>query len=220
MFVKGDKVKLIKPFFNGNVGDIYHVIDVYENGFINFCSEDGNKFISVLDNKTEEYFEKYEEHKKNTVTSKMIEDILVKSEFIVHTAFNKCTIVTCRLPNGHVIVEYSSCVDPKNYDKKMGTNICLEKIINKVWELEAYRLQQELHNSHEVQVEFETETEMEVEVERHDCDERCECCDYVNECYDECLCPENGKCTCEENCDTCLTEEEFEKRCPYAHNNR
>ncbi len=81
---------------------------------------------------------------QNTVTKEQVEKIISKSTMDVKTVFDKCTIVTCVLPNGFVIVEYSACVDPKNYDENIGAKICLEKIKDKIWELEGYKLQYQL----------------------------------------------------------------------------
>lgn len=54
------------------------------------------------------------------------------------------------LPNGFVIVESSSCVDPANFDMKVGEEICMDRLVNKIWELEGYKLQskltEEVHN--------------------------------------------------------------------------
>ena len=74
----------------------------------------------------------------------LLDEILENSDIEVQTVFDKCTIVSCRLPNGFVIVEYSACVSPANYNEEMGVNICLERIKNKIWELEGYRLQMEM----------------------------------------------------------------------------
>lgn len=40
-----------------------------------------------------------------------------------------------------MITESSACVDPKNFDATIGVQICKERIKNKIWELEGYRLQ-------------------------------------------------------------------------------
>lgn len=80
----------------------------------------------------------------NTVTSQQIKDILKGSHVEVQTVLEKCTVVTCRLPNGFIIVESSACVDPVNYDETLGLNICMQRIENKVWELEGYALQKQL----------------------------------------------------------------------------
>lgn len=85
--------------------------------------------------------------KRNTVTLEQINKIISETKFEYQTAFGKMTIASAKLPNGFVIVESSSCVDPANYDEKMGRDICREKIINKLWELEGYRLQDKLHRS-------------------------------------------------------------------------
>lgn len=85
----------------------------------------------------------------NTVTKKQIDKIVKNSEIDVKTVFDKCTVVTMRLPNGFILTESSACVDPKNYDVKLGERVCKEKLINKIWELEGYRLQNELHSNAE-----------------------------------------------------------------------
>lgn len=77
---------------------------------------------------------------KNTVTQKQIDDILTKSEINVQTVYNKVTVVCCKLPNGFVITEASGAVDPTNYDEEVGKEICMERITNKLWELEGYVL--------------------------------------------------------------------------------
>ena len=82
--------------------------------------------------------------KKNTVTQSQIDNIIANSQISVKTIFAKCTVVAVQLPNGFVIVESSSCVDPLNYDEAMGMSICMERIKNKLWELEGYKLQCEL----------------------------------------------------------------------------
>lgn len=80
----------------------------------------------------------------NTVTQEQINDIMFGSDINVQTHGGKTTIVIVTLPNGFKIVESSSCVDPANYDERMGAEICLARIANKVWELEGYRLQHKL----------------------------------------------------------------------------
>jgi hypothetical protein len=81
---------------------------------------------------------------KNTVTKDQIKTIIDGSTVEVQTVLGKCTVVTCQLPNGFIIVESSACVDPANYDEKLGAEICLKRIENKVWELEGYKLQSEI----------------------------------------------------------------------------
>lgn len=78
---------------------------------------------------------------KNTVTQEQINQIMEQSNIEIQTYLGKCTIVACQLPNGFIIVESSACVDPANYDERLGAEICLQRIANKVWELEGYKLQ-------------------------------------------------------------------------------
>jgi len=82
--------------------------------------------------------------KKNTVTQDKIDEIFKKSKVSEFISFGKCLIVSCQLPNGFIIVENSACVDVANFDKVMGRDICTDRIKNKIWELEGYKLQCEL----------------------------------------------------------------------------
>ncbi|AXK19131.1 Gp49 family protein [Bacillus sp. COPE52] len=81
---------------------------------------------------------------RNTVTKEEIDKIMEKTHFVIDTYFNKTTVVLAKLPNGFIICESSSCVDPANYDEQLGFDICKKRIENKVWELEGYRLQCEV----------------------------------------------------------------------------
>lgn len=78
----------------------------------------------------------------NKVTQEHINDLLSKSKYEVATFNNKTTVVVLTLPNGFSITESSSCIDPSNYDEDLGKKLCMERIENKLWELEGYLLQQ------------------------------------------------------------------------------
>lgn len=80
----------------------------------------------------------------NMVTQKDIDKLIQESQINVKTVFGKCTVVAVQLKNGFVIVESSACVDPMNYNEAMGTAICMERIKNKLWEMEGYKLQCQL----------------------------------------------------------------------------
>lgn len=83
--------------------------------------------------------------KKNTLTKEYIDKIVHSSKFSWSAQFGKCTVVTMQLPNGFVLTESSACVDPANYDEKLGYEICVKKLTERVWELEGYLLQNELY---------------------------------------------------------------------------
>jgi hypothetical protein len=78
------------------------------------------------------------------ITEDAIKQIVEVSKIQTHFFPPKTTVVAVTLPSGFVIVESSSCVDPDNYDGNIGFDICMNRIRNKVWELEGYRLQCEV----------------------------------------------------------------------------
>lgn len=81
---------------------------------------------------------------KNKLTEKDVKKVLANSKVTSSTLFDKCTVVAAQLPSGFVIVESSSCLDPANYDKEVGFNICINRIVDKIYELEGYRLQEKM----------------------------------------------------------------------------
>ena len=147
MLVKGDKIQLVKPMgMFTNVGEICDVVDISEDGVI--CFKFGKVHMGCMSiDEFNKYFVKYEEPKPMTVTPERIEQVMNDSKVAVQTLFDKCTVVACQLPSGFVIVESSACVDPKNYDEKMGIEICMNRIKDKVWEMEGYKLQTDLYEA-------------------------------------------------------------------------
>lgn len=177
MLVKGDKLIVTKDVASFlREGEVVEVIDVNDD-MISFVFGDGMHKGLMNYAECEAHFEKYEEQKIETptITEERIEWLLENSEFEVETIYDKCTVLTCKLPNGFVIVESSACVSPENYDEEMGIEICLDRIKSRVWELEGYKLQSELY------------------------EEDVECPYGCDDCSD---CPCNGECVYEE--DECL----------------
>ena len=74
-----------------------------------------------------------------SVGPKMVKDFIKSYEVIERDG--KTTIVHATLVNGYKITEASSCVDPTNYSKEIGTQICLDRIGNQIWALLGFLLQ-------------------------------------------------------------------------------
>lgn len=81
---------------------------------------------------------------KNTITQQHINNLIENAVIYTQTIFDKCTFVSVQLENGFILTESSACVDPANFDEKIGYDICIERIKNKLWELEGYALQKKL----------------------------------------------------------------------------
>ena len=78
-----------------------------------------------------------------SISQEMVDDFIVGRE--VTTMGDKCTVVRAVLRNGFEIVESSACVSAENYDEKLGADICMEKIKDKVWFLLGFLLQTAVH---------------------------------------------------------------------------
>lgn len=76
----------------------------------------------------------------DSVKEEYIDSILSQTLISVEKYGDKTTILKATLPNGFVVVESSSCVDPKNFNMSIGEQICMKKLEDKIWELEGYKL--------------------------------------------------------------------------------
>jgi hypothetical protein len=74
-----------------------------------------------------------------SIGQKMVDEFIAYTE--TKTMGTKTTVVRCVLRNGFEIVESTGCVDGKNYSEKIGYEICMERIKNKIWELLGFLLQ-------------------------------------------------------------------------------
>ena len=101
-----------------------------------------------------------------SISAEMVERFIDHHETV--TMGGKTTVVRAVLKNGFEIVESSSCVSAENYDEKLGEEICMERIMNKVWELLGFLLQTAVGG-----------VNSEAAAENCCCDEDCErsCCD-------------------------------------------
>ena len=143
-----DKFVVVKKMWFLDEGIVATVTNVDEDDIVSFTFGENNANKGYMDFASfKEHFEKVEDTEEEAprITEEYIAEIIDNSEFEINTVFDKCTVVSCRLPNGFVIVESSACVSKDDYNEEYGTEICLNKITNKIWELEAYRLQQALY---------------------------------------------------------------------------
>lgn len=78
-----------------------------------------------------------------------MQDIIGKTE----VEFGKpVTYVSVRMKNGFTVRESSTCVDPSNYDERIGIQICLGKIEDKIWNLLGYALQDKVYQYNKTKV--------------------------------------------------------------------
>lgn len=80
---------------------------------------------------------------KPSIGQEMVDDFIAHTE--VQTLGDKTTVVRAVLRNGFEIVESSSCVSKENYSVDLGTQICMEKIKDKIWFLLGFLLQTAVH---------------------------------------------------------------------------
>jgi hypothetical protein len=74
-----------------------------------------------------------------TCTEEMIMNQI--AEEVIYDLGAKTTAVLLRLKNGFEVVGTSACVDPANYKQEVGATYARKRAIDKIWELEGYKLQ-------------------------------------------------------------------------------
>lgn len=82
-----------------------------------------------------------------SVEPQQIDELLERS--MVEFAYfdNTMTIAVVKLPCGFKVTGQSSCVDPRNFNKEKGQKYALENVSAKLWELEGYRLSNDIYNA-------------------------------------------------------------------------
>lgn len=83
---------------------------------------------------------------EKTLSDVFVRSILDKSKITYHTekfdGDKKVTICNCQLPNGFVLTESSSCVNPEKYDEKLGVESCVKRFEDQIWKLYGFFLQE------------------------------------------------------------------------------
>lgn len=81
-----------------------------------------------------------------------VEAVIAKADYVVHE--NKLTICILTLMNGFLITGEASCVDPRNFNAKLGRELARQKAKDKVWLLEGYLMQERRFESVQVPPRF------------------------------------------------------------------
>lgn len=123
-FISTNMVKAGPEQRNSEEGYVVH----FMNGDVSWCPEDVFKktYLAI-------------DTSNNTVTKENVDSFIKRID--IQVMGNKTVVVQATLVNGFVIVESSSCVDPKNFDINIGKDICMKKIKDKVWMLLGFLLQ-------------------------------------------------------------------------------
>lgn len=87
----------------------------------------------------------YAEQVQTKVTTEYIQAMIDSAEVVVSKVLNKTIVVAVKLVNGFEIIESATCLDIETYDEQRGIDICFQKIGDKLFELEAYRVSCELN---------------------------------------------------------------------------
>lgn len=76
--------------------------------------------------------------KEGRVPEAHIEELLAACKIQTRTFFENTLVMVAQLPNGYTVTVSSGCINPDNYSKEIGRDICLGRLKNRLWELEGY----------------------------------------------------------------------------------
>lgn len=76
-----------------------------------------------------------------TLTEDEIEALIDEEDYHV---FPNTTVTVCCLTllNGFNTIGYSACIEPVDFDARLGREIAFENARRKIWELESYRMKE------------------------------------------------------------------------------
>lgn len=77
------------------------------------------------------------------ITPDDIEEVIVKEQYYVFPG-TTLTICALTLANGFVVAGESASTSPENFDEGIGRHVSRAKARDKIWDLEGYRLKQQL----------------------------------------------------------------------------
>lgn len=74
----------------------------------------------------------------NVVEQSRVQELIDNAKFEQTVLHGQVYVLSCKLPTGYVITESTTCIDIANFDEEVGKEICINKIVDKIWELEGY----------------------------------------------------------------------------------
>lgn len=86
----------------------------------------------------------YSNHNANRVTADQIKQLLDSAETQEAVFWDKEVVVSYKLVSGFTVLGRGACVDPANFNIKIGRRVAREQVENQLWQLEGYLLQNKL----------------------------------------------------------------------------
>ncbi|NER90341.1 Gp49 family protein [Moorena sp. SIO3A2] len=80
------------------------------------------------------------------ITPDHVQDIFDRSAltYEIYGVPPKIVVAVCQLPNGFIITGQGACVDTTAFNEEAGKRVANNQLLDKIWELEGYLLQQHL----------------------------------------------------------------------------
>lgn len=118
------------------------IVEAVEKGYIS-CgpTEESNGYAITYPNGYKTWCPKNIVEDKLFILNSSNDGSIIKEEDVKNfidrytalTIGEKTTVVHAKTITGFELIDSSSCVDPKNYSKELGTKYAMENIVNKLW---------------------------------------------------------------------------------------
>lgn len=122
-------VKIIKVLRSEERNGVPGYVVEYEDGYKSWSPKD------VL----EKFYYQMGEKLTNSVTEQMVSGFF--SKLYPTRLDEKTVLVSSELITGFLDHQTSACVDPNNFNMEIGTQICVNRTKNKIWEYLGFLLQ-------------------------------------------------------------------------------
>jgi hypothetical protein len=81
-----------------------------------------------------------------SVSENQIQTLIDEAEVSEFVFFDKMLVRAYKLTSGFILVVSEGCIDAAKFDLTIGRLILREKAENALWQLEGYKLQNEIHD--------------------------------------------------------------------------
>lgn len=82
---------------------------------------------------------------ENKITKEHLESLIDSAITETWIVWGKDMSVSYMLECGFTVTGRAACIDPANFDPELGKKYCREDAIERLWQLEVYRLQWDLY---------------------------------------------------------------------------
>lgn len=82
---------------------------------------------------------------RNRITREYIQDRIEDVSYLILPLDRRCTVCQITLDNGFTVRGESICVDPDNFEEKVGRKVAYDNAFQQLWKLFGFMLTEDLY---------------------------------------------------------------------------